>query len=121
LGPGTYTLKFEGVVVGEVRANDKFATVPYIWTWGNGDSLIEIASSQNPALGNVAGNLLSILMDAKVGQEVDVSLAVGREFTISVADAGLRREYTITAADGRSVTVSNGGKLADADEPVEER
>ena len=90
LGEGTHTLPFEGVVVG-MRVSGKSATAPLIWTWGNGDSVIEIASSQNPALGNVGGDLLAVLVDAKVGQEVDVSLAVGKSCTIVVKDIGLRQ------------------------------
>ena len=120
LGPGTYTLAFEGVVIGEARTNGKFATVPYIWGFGDGDSIVEIASSQTPAAGNVAGDLLAVVTGAKVGQEADTDAAVGQSFTICVKDTGLRREFIVTSADGRTATVSNGAKLANADESVEE-
>ena len=109
LGVGTYTLKFEGVNIGEVRANDKFATVPLIWSFGNGDAVVEIASSQTPTAGNVAGDLLVVLTGATVGQEADTDSAVGRSFSIAIAEVDGRRQYTITAADGRCVVVSNGG------------
>ena len=102
------------------RVSGKSATAPLIWTWGNGDSILEIASSQTPSLGNVGGDLLGVLVDAKVGQEVDPSLAVGKSCTIVVKDFGLRHEFTITV-DGRTATVCNGGKFIGTDELADER
>ena len=120
LGVGSYTLAFEGVSVG-VRTNGKSA--PFIWTFGNGDAVVEITSSQLPAVGNVAGDLLAVVTGAKVGEEADTNVAVGQSFNVVVEDVGLRRQFTITSADGRSVMVSNGGKFANgfADELVDER
>jgi hypothetical protein len=109
LGSGTYALQFEGVRVGEARGSEKYATAPHIWGFGNGDAIVEIASSTTPAIGNVAGDLLSITTGATVGQEADTDAAVGQPFTVVVQEIDGRRQYTITAADGRSVVVSNGG------------
>jgi hypothetical protein len=109
LGVGTYTLKFEGVSVGEVRGSDRFTTAPYLWRFGNGDAIVEIASSTTPAVGNVAGDLLAITTGATVGEEADTDGAVGQSFSVAIAEVEGRRQYTITAVDGRSVVVSNGG------------
>jgi hypothetical protein len=120
LGVGSYTLAFEGVSVG-ARTNGKSA--PFIWTFGSALGVVEIVSSQLPSAGNVAGELLAVVTGVSVGGEVDTDAALGQSFTIVVKDDGLRREFTITSADGRSVTVSNGGKFANGfvDEIVEER
>ena len=122
LGAGTYGgLRFEGVRVGEARTDGKSASAPYIWTFGNGDSVVEIVSSQTPALGNVCGDLLAIVTGATVGQEGDTDAAVGQLFTIVVNDVGLRREFVITSPSGRTATVSNGGKFVGTDELADER
>ena len=86
--------------------------------FGNADGVVEITSSQTPAVGNVCGDLFAVVTGAAVGQEAETDTALGRPFTIVVNDAGLRREYTVTAEDGRTATVTNGTKF---DGFVEER
>jgi hypothetical protein len=108
LGPGTYSLRFEGVREGE-RGNGKFATPPLVWRFGNGEAIVEIISSSTPVVGNVAGDLLAITTGATVDVAGDTDAAVGQPFTLAIELIGDRRVITITAADGRTVVVGNGG------------